>query len=154
MDNQNERNAPGSDRDMHDPSEHGKAQGRGPDAFDRDLHPDPLAGQNFGERTADREQELPTAYDVKEVHRSLSEFQDDDLKQIPVLRPGSRLQQGATYVDLSDPGRQTFTAMGGMSAGPENVYVPKDQVPYPLWNRLLGIDDPARTHEGNGGERG
>ncbi len=26
-----------------------------------------------------------------------------------------------------------------------NAYVPKDQVPYQVWNRLRGIDDVERT---------
>lgn len=115
-----------------------------PDEWDRDLHPDPEAGQNRG-RTPDRELGFRTAYDIRPLHRSMSGWQDDDLKGIPVLPPGERLQQGATYLDLRDPGRGEFTASGNMTAGEENAYVPKDQVPYPTWNRLRGIDDPERA---------
>ena len=32
-----------------------------------------------------------------------------------------------------------------MEAGPDNLYVPKTEVHYQLWNRLIGVTDPART---------
>lgn len=115
-----------------------------PDEWAGDLEPNHMAGQNIGEAAGEREQGLPTAYDVKEVHRSLRGFSDDDLKSIPVLPEGTRLQQGATYLDLSDSRREEFTATGEMQAGSGKQYVPKDEVPYPLWNRLRGIEDPER----------
>lgn len=115
-----------------------------PEEWAGDLEPDHMAGQNIGEMAAEREKGLPTAYDVKEVHRSLRGFTDDDLKSIPVLPEGSRLQQGATYLDLSDARREEFTATGDMEAESGKRYVPKDEVPYPIWNRLRGIEDPER----------
>lgn len=115
-----------------------------PEEWQRDLNPDHMAGQNIGMHSADREQGLPTAYDLKSVHRSLQGFQDDDLKQFSVVPEGGRLQQGATYIDLNDPERTEFTATGDMEAGRDNCYVPKSEVPYPIWNRLLGIEDPER----------
>lgn len=126
-----------------------------PAEWERDLNPDRMAGQNIGERAGDREQQLPTAYDVKEVHRSLhADFEDDELKQIPVLRTGQRLQQGATYLDLRDESRREFTATGDQEAGERNRYVPKDEVPYSLWNRLTGVENPERIAERNDrGER-
>ena len=63
----------------------------------------------------------------------------------PVLPAGSRLEQNATYIDLRDPDRQEFTAMSGMEAGPDTWYVPKSEVPYELWNRLLGVRNVIRT---------
>jgi hypothetical protein len=62
-----------------------------------------------------------------------------------VLPEGQRLQQGGTYLDLNDLDRGEFTAMGNMEASPGNAFVPKDQVPYQVWNRLRGIDDVERT---------
>jgi hypothetical protein len=113
-----------------------------PDEWDRDLNPDRMAGQNVGAQGSDAERGIRTAYDVKPLHRALSGWEDDDLKRIPVLPEGTRLQQGATYMNLRD--REEFTATGDMSAGPSDAIVPKDEVPFPSWNRLRGIDDPQR----------
>jgi hypothetical protein len=122
-----------------------QAEHKHPPEWERDLNPDHMAGQNVGIRAGDRETGLRTAYDVKELHRSLSHLNDDALKQIPVLPEGERLQQGATYLDLRHPGQGELTALGDMVAGPENAYVPKDRVPYSVWNVLRGVDDPERT---------
>ena len=61
-----------------------------------------------------------------------------------MVAEGTRLEQGATYVDLHDPHRREFTATGDMTAGPDNWYVPKDAVDHQLWNRLIGIENPER----------
>lgn len=116
-----------------------------PDEWQRDLNPDHMAGQNIGQTDADRrERGLVNAHEVKSLHRSLQGFTDDELRQIAVVPEGGRLQQGATYLDLNDPERDEFTATGEMQAGADNCYVPKSEVPYPVWNRLRGIEDPER----------
>jgi len=117
-----------------------------PEAWRNDLNPNRMAGQNIGLENPHPEQTARTAYDVKETHRLLEGITDDGLKQIPVLWPGARLEQGATYVDLHDPDRREFTATGDMSAGRDNWYVPKSAVDYQLWNRLIGIDTPERLY--------
>lgn len=122
-----------------------------PEEYQQDLSPNRMAGQNIGALSGESEIGLRTAYDVKAVHRSLNDFPDDDLKQIPVLEEGVRLQQGATYMNLSDPSREEFTATGDMAVDREGWYVAKDTVPYSIWNRLRGVDDPERTLEGNRG---
>jgi hypothetical protein len=107
------------------------------DEFDHDLHPDHMAGQNLGNRGEDDERSSRTAFDVKDLHRALEGFNDDELKQIPVLDGGARLRQGATYMDL-DRKRSEFTATGQMAVEHDRAVVPKDRVPYWLWNRLKG----------------
>ena len=76
---------------------------------------------------------------MKELHRALHDFTDDQLKQIPVLAGGTRLEQGATYIDLRGSEPREFTATADMAAGPGDWYVPKTEVPYDLWNRLLAV---------------
>lgn len=115
-----------------------------PDEWQQDLNPDHLAGQNIGTQSSGAEQSGNTAYDLKEVHRQLSDFSDDELKKVSVLPTGSRLQQGATYLDLNDRERGEFTATGDMTATEGKAYVPKSETPYPVWNRLIGVDDPER----------
>lgn len=115
----------------------------------RDLNPDAEAGQNVSLVGPHPEKDNPrTAYDVKEAHRLLHEFTDDLLKQLPILPAGTRLEQKATYVDLRDPERREIHARADMVAGEENLYVPKSEVDYQLWNRLIGVTTPERTGQG------
>ena len=115
-----------------------------PQEWRADLNPNALAGQNVGPAAADSEKSARTAHDIKDLHRRFSGLADDDLRQIPVLPPGERLQQGATYFDLNDADRGEFTATGDMQAGPDNYYVPKSEVDHHLWNRLTGVREPER----------
>jgi hypothetical protein len=120
-----------------------------PEEWRQDLNPNAMAGQNVGLAGPHPERNATTAFDLKTAHRLLQGLTDAELKQIPILPPGSRLEQGATYLDLHTPGHDEFTARGDMEAGPENWYVPKDQVDYQLWNRLIGVTNPERLGEGN-----
>ena len=61
-----------------------------------------------------------------------------------MLLPGTRLQQGASYADMRDPDRKEFTARADMVASEENWYVPKTEVDYQLWNRLIGVRNAER----------
>jgi len=38
--------------------------------------------------------------------------------------------------------------MGGLTTERGHFVVPKDEVPYPLWNRLIGEHEPGRNIEG------
>jgi hypothetical protein len=126
-----------------------------PDEWAGDLNPERLTGQNIGEGSSGAEQNARNARDVKEVHRELGrDFRDDELRQIPILEAGQRLQQGARYLDLRDPERRELTATGEMSADPDSRLVPKDGVPYSLWNRLRGVDDEERIAERGDREAG
>jgi hypothetical protein len=83
------------------------------------------------------------------VHHLLRDFADDALKQIPILPEGSRLEQGAKYIDLADPARRELTASGDVHGRPGSYYVPKHGVDYVLWNRLIGVTTPERLDQGN-----
>lgn len=125
----------------------GRQTDQQPDEFQQDLNPDPMAGQNHGLEGSHPEKDAPNASEIKELHSLLEGYTNSDLKQIPVLPQGSRLEQGAKYIDLNDPERKEFTAMGSMEAGPDNYYVPKTEVDYQLWNRLTGVQNPERLGE-------
>jgi len=116
-----------------------------PEEWRDDLNPNRMAGTNQGIAGPHPEVGARTAYDLKNLHRRLSDYRDDELKQIPVLPEGSRLEQGATYVDLVQDAPREFTATGDMSAGATNCYVLKSTVDYTLWNRLIGVENPERT---------
>jgi hypothetical protein len=124
---------------VYDPSD------KHPDKYQQDLSPNAAAGINYGGVGPHPERDNPrTAFDVKEAHRLLGEFTDDQLKQMPIMPVGSRLEQDATYIDLADPQREEFKATSGMEAQPGSLLVPKSEVDYQLWNRLRGVTDPAR----------
>jgi hypothetical protein len=133
----------------------GKPTDRQQDEWQQDLNPQPMAGVNHGLQGTHPEKDAEltsTAYDIKELHRQLHEYTSMELKQIIVLPPGSRLEQGAKYFDLKHPEQEEFTAMGSMEASEDNWYVPKTEVDHQLWNRLLGVQNPDRitdVTEGN-----
>jgi hypothetical protein len=123
-----------------------QAQGlhKHPDLYQHDLNPDAVAGQNIGLGETQPAKTGRTAYDLKEAHVRLQHLSADDLKQIRILPEGSRLEQGATYLDLQHEGLGEFTATGAMQAGPGTWYVAKKTVPPQLWNRLRGVEEPER----------
>src|SRR3954465_5349207 len=120
-----------------------------PPQWQNDLNPEYGAGQNRGlyGPTPVEDGLVATAYDIKDLNREMWRFTDDELKQIPVLPTGTALQQGAVYIDLRADQPQEFRAMGNESAGPENWYVPKKEMDYVLWNRLIGVTNPARLDQ-------
>jgi hypothetical protein len=115
-----------------------------PEEWRQDLNPNAHTGQNNSRIGDHPATEAATAYEIKEIHRQFHGFTDDELKRIPVLPRGSRLEQGATYVDLQDPKLREIKATGNMEAGPNNWYVPKSDVDYQLRNRLIGITNLER----------
>ncbi len=116
-----------------------------PEEEKADLNPEFLAGQNHGVQDLEPGRFGLTAEEIKALQRGqLRELTDEQLKEIPIVPVGSRLCQGATYLDLNDPQRRPFTAMGGMVADEDHYYVPKDDIDYTLWNRLAGVTNPER----------
>lgn len=114
-----------------------------------DLHPHAAGAQGQGIAEPEAGKIGLTAEAIKALQQgALRELTDEQLREIPVLPAGSHLRQGATYLDLNDPQRRPFTAMGGMVAGKDNYYVPKDNIDYTLWNRLLGVTKPERLDIG------
>jgi hypothetical protein len=110
-----------------------------------DLNPDHMAGPNLGV-PGTTNGETRTAADIDELVEELLDFSMAELRQIPVLRPGARLQQGATYLDLRDPQGEAFTATGDLTVEDDDWYVPESGTPHPFWNRLLGLSEPQRLH--------
>lgn len=123
-----------------------QARRKHPDPIQRDLNPDHMAGQNTGGRTTLDDPHGHLAADLKElVTRLHHEFRMDELREIPVLTRGARLEQGAVYLDLSDPARRVFTALGADEVKAGSYVVAKRDCPAPYWNRLVGMKDPRRT---------
>jgi hypothetical protein len=129
---------------LFDPKQHGADLQR-PQPYQRGLNSDAGAGPGPA-RVAPRPEkdDSRTAYDVKEARLQLVGWTDDELRQIPLMPVGARLQPGATYVDLREPARREFTATDDMQVPIDAMYVPKSEVDYRAWNRLQGIRTAER----------
>ena len=84
--------------------------------------------------------ESSSAADDKLLHTQLFQLTSDELARLQVLEPGTRLEQGGTYVDLNRLGEGPFKALGGHEATGANRYIAKRDTDYELWNRLVGED--------------
>ncbi len=82
--------------------------------------------------------ESSPAVDDRQLQARLPDLTADELGRLSVLEPGTRLEQGGTYVDLADPARMPFKALAGHDTGPHHRYVAKRDTDYELWNRLVG----------------
>jgi hypothetical protein len=116
-----------------------------PEPAQHDLNPDAAKGLNWGLAGQHPEKNARSAKDVKEVHALLNHLHDDELDRIPVLPAGARLEANATYVNLREAPPREFTAEGSEEVGDVDWIVPKTEVDYQLWNRLIGVDNPQRT---------
>lgn len=113
-----------------------------PDPYQKDLGPDASKGINYGTIA---EPAKRSAYDVKDLHERLQDFSADELKQMTVLCEGTRLETGAKYIDLRQNKPQEYEAQGDEEVEEGGVFLAKKDIPFELWNRLIGIDDPNRT---------
>lgn len=129
---------------MATPQKPGRPHDQQDDQYQQDLNPAPKAGFNIGAEGEKPGRFERTAADIPELRDQMTDYSDADLRRLPVLQPGTRLEQGATYLSLADPARQEFTGMANQSADETDYLVPKSQVGYGLWNRLIGVDNPTR----------
>jgi hypothetical protein len=114
-------------------------QGNQPtDQYQRDLNPNPTAGYNIGPEGERPGRFDRTADQIADLQTQMEDYSNDELNRIPVLKAGTRLEQGATYINLKDPARTEFTGMASDSVAAEDYIVPKSEVGYDLWNRLIG----------------
>jgi len=114
-----------------------QARQKHPDEWQQDLNPNHMAGQNIGTLESSEDHEL-TAFHLRKRGRDLRGLDDNDLKLVPVVPEGTRLQQGATYVNLADDKPREFKATANMTASAGDAYAPKDRVPYEVWNKIIG----------------
>lgn len=88
-------------------------------------------------------QQIPTIDSIRELHRSLNDLTDAELSTIIVIPAGTRLEPGATYLDLKALATGEFQARAGMLAQDHNWYVAQKDVPLNIWYILLN----AGKHE-------
>ena len=122
-----------------------------PDDWNKDLNPDRLEGQNIGASSKPDNLRAYTAADIDVLAGRLNSFSRDELSQIPIIRVGTKLKQGAVYLDMRIPAPVPFTATADTQATELNYYTPKAEIPYELWDRLVEALAPASMGEGSQG---
>jgi hypothetical protein len=95
---------PGLDLEMEESIMSGtiyRPEEKHPQPWQEHLNPDAGAGLNHGIAGQAQEQKahLRTMHDIKDLHRRFHDWNDADLKQVPVLAEGSRLEAKATYLN-------------------------------------------------------
>ena len=112
--------------------------------FDNDLHPHSRAGQND---SPDRN-EGRSAFDLKELqtplHALLQKLPNQELKQIPVLDTGTRLQEGAVYLDLRNLDGGPFQGMNNREVGADDAFTAKSHLDHEQFAYLTGATTVAQ----------
>ena len=121
-----------------------QAHQKHPDQWQQDLNPGHLAGQNISAPADELGSPRITAFHLRKRGHAVGGLDDEELKQVPLVPAGTRLQQGATYVNLASDSFQEFTATADVIASSEDAYAAKDRVPYEIWNRLIGEPKPGQ----------
>ena len=127
-------------------------QEKHPPEWREDLNPERMEGQNIGPSSKRDDSGARTAADIDVLAGRLNEFTHDELSQIPVVPVGSKLKQGAVYLDMRIPASVPFAATGDIKATDTNYYAPKAEIPYQLWNRLVAALGPAMMGEASKGD--
>ena len=124
-------------------------QEKHPSAWGGDLNPERMEGQNIGASSKHNESLARTAADIDVLASRLTELARDELSQIPIVPAGTKLKQGAVYLDMRIPSPVPFTATANITATEMNYYAPKAEIPYEMWNRLVATLGPAAMGEGS-----
>jgi hypothetical protein len=110
-----------------------------------DLTANNLAGMNHGMEGQHPEWEGRSGASIKDLHTRLAGLTNDQLKQLIILPEGSRLKQGAKYLDLEHLDQGEFVATAGMSVEPGQRLIAKHDTDYLLWDRLAGVAEDGTS---------
>jgi hypothetical protein len=122
-------------------------QEKHPPEWRGDLNPERMEGQNIGASSKHNGPLARTAADIDVLAGRLTGLARDELLQIPIVAAGTKLKQGAVYLDMRIPSPVPFTATANITATDMNYYAPKAEIPYELWNRLVATMGPATMGE-------
>lgn len=104
--------------------------------------------EDIGEQTPQRVHQQHLDADAgntdKHVGELLPDLTDDELGSLPVLDPGTPLEQGSVYLNLNELQRGPFKAIGGHEVGSNDRIIAKKYTDHEIWNRVAGRDDEAR----------
>lgn len=128
----------GRHAETHDVRREKLTNPKGPEPRDESFDDDLRSTEPVSAPGGHADESRPAAADKRAEARLGNRLSPDELARLTILEPATRLEQGGTYLDLNDPARGPFKAMGGQEAGRGNRYVAKRDTDYELWNRLAG----------------
>ena len=111
---------------------------KGPEPEDTSFA-EQMAPETTGGPGGHAEESVSGAAD-KVLHERLPGLDNDELSRLAVLEPGTRLEQGGTYVDLNSLADGPFKALAGHETSARDRIIAKRDTDYELWNRLVGQD--------------
>lgn len=85
-----------------------------------------------------------------DLHELYPELSQDEIGHLPIVRPGTMLEAGGVYFDLSAPERGPFKALAGQQAGTGNRYVAQRDLDPDIWRRLVERYRGAELETGHG----
>ena len=85
--------------------------------------------------------ERRTALEVRHDHRVLHDFGTEVLRQIPLVPERAKLTRRGEYVDLHDPARADFRALGDEVVRPGQRVVARAEVSPDVWRSLVEACD-------------
>jgi hypothetical protein len=112
---------------------------KGPEAVDESFAED-IAPQT-PDRVRQQELESEAGDADKQVGNMLPELTSDQLSRLSILEPGTPLEQGSVYLNLSERQSGPFKAIGGQDVGAQDKMIAKSMTDYELWNEIAGRDD-------------
>jgi hypothetical protein len=149
------RKRSGSDSDAHGPRKEARLKKEHVDLsppartveadVTEDLTANNFAGMNHGMEAQHPEWEGRSGASIKELHTRLADLTNDELAQLVILPEGSRLKQGAKYLDLEHLDQGEFVATAAMSVEPGQQLIAKHYTDYLLWDRLSGVADAGSS---------
>jgi hypothetical protein len=104
-----------------------------------DLSANDRAGMNHDMEGQHPEWKGRSGASIKELHTRLADLTNDELEQLTILPTGSRLKQGAKYLELEHLDQGEFVATARMSVESEQQLIAKHDTDYLLWDRLSGF---------------
>ena len=94
-----------------------------------------------GDEPRQPDRQARTALDVRHDHRVLHGLGADLLRGIPLVAAGSPLVRRGEYLDLHDPAKASFRALGDEIVRPGQRLVARTEVSTEAWGALLDACD-------------
>ena len=112
--------------------------------FDNDLHPHNRAGQNNSQDNNEGRSAFLLKENESTLHPRLQRLPDQELKRIPVLDTGTRLQEGAAYLDLRNLDNGAFQGMNNRTVTGTDAFVAKSHLDHEQFAYLTGATTVAQ----------